>query len=117
MSARNPRAYGALLGLSGLFALGAVLTLLPNPGASWENVLGYRSLCAFAPIATALCALLAGATCVLRARLFGPRAGDRRSWAAPVAVGLVLLAVIAFSVPPYARAKAEAVSGASALAE
>ncbi len=35
-------AYVALLGLSGLFAVAAVLTLVPNPGASWENVLGYR---------------------------------------------------------------------------
>ncbi|MCK7577158.1 MAG: hypothetical protein MZV65_15850 [Chromatiales bacterium] len=35
------RLYGALLGLSGLFTLAAVLTLVPNPRASWENVLGY----------------------------------------------------------------------------
>lgn len=114
MASKNPGAYRALLGLSGLFAFAAVLTLVPHRGASWDNVLGYKSLCTFAPIATAICALLAGATCVVRARLVGPRAGDRRSWAAPIVVGIVLLAVIAFSAPAYAKAKADAVSSASA---
>ena len=106
-------AYGALLGLSGLFAIAALLTLIPNPGASWKNVLGYWSLCTFAPIATAICALLAGATCVVRARVFGPRAGAKRSWLAPLVVGLALLGIIAVSIPAYAAAKADAASGAS----
>lgn len=113
MASKNPGVYRALLGLSGLFALAAILTLVPHRGASWENILGYKSLCTFAPIATAICAFLAGATCVVRARLFGPRAGDKRGWAAPIVVGLILLAVIAFSTPAYGAAKAEAVSGAT----
>lgn len=117
MTSKNPGAYGALLGLSGLFAAAAVATLFPNPTASWENVLGYKSLCTFAPIATAICCILAGATCVIRARLFGPRAGDRRSWALPLVVGLALAAVVALSIPPYARAKADALSGATAQLE
>jgi len=108
-------AYAALLGLSGLMAVAAALTLLPAPGASWKNILGYRSLCTFAPISTAICALLAGASCTLRSRLFGPRRGERRSWAIPIAVGAALALAIAFSVPPYARAvsAADAGSGAS----
>jgi hypothetical protein len=105
--------YAPLLGLSALFALAAVGTLLPWPTASWENVLGYKSLCTFAPIATAICALLAGATCVIRARYFGPRRGERRSWAAPIAVCVSLALVIGFAVPPYAKAKVDARSGAS----
>lgn len=117
MKPRNPGAYAALLGLSGLFAAAALLTLLPHRGASWENILGYRSLCTFAPIATALCAALAGATCTIRARLFGPFAGDRRSWAAPIAVALLLAAVIALSAPRYVAAKADAGSAASQLSE
>ena len=69
MSARSyGSAYTALLALSGIFALGAVLTLIPNPGASWPNILGYKSLCTFAPGATLGCALLAAITCTLRAR-------------------------------------------------
>ncbi|MBL8965665.1 MAG: hypothetical protein JNG85_01580 [Spirochaetaceae bacterium] len=116
MASKNPGAYRALLGLSGLFAAAAILTLVPHKGASWENVLGYKSLCTFAPVATAICAFLAGITCVVRARLVGPRAGDKRGWAAPVVVGLVLLAVIALSAPAYVKAKAEAVSGATTVA-
>jgi hypothetical protein len=108
--------YGPLLALSGIFALAAVGTLLPWPGASWENVLGYKSLCTFSPIATAICALLAGATCVIRARLFGPRRGERRSWVAPVAVGVCLALVIGLSIPPYGKAKLDARSGASPVA-
>lgn len=114
MANKNPGAYGALLGMSGLFTAAAIATLVPNPGASWDNVLGYKSLCTFAPIASAICGLLAGATCVLRARLFGPRAGDRRSWALPIVVAAALAAAIALSIPPYAKAKADALSGATA---
>jgi len=105
--------YGFLLAVSGLFALAAVGTLLPWPGASWKNILGYKSLCTFAPIATALCSLLTAATCTIRARLFGPRRGEKRSWAAPIAVGIALALAVGFSVPPYARAKVDARSGAS----
>ncbi len=112
----NPAAYRALLALSGLFTLGAVLTLVPNPGASWENVLGYKSLCTFAPIATAVCAFLAGTTCVVRARRFGPRAGEKRSAAAPLIVAAVLAAVVALALPAYLSAKADVGTGASVSA-
>jgi hypothetical protein len=113
MPASHPKAYAALLGLSGLFAAAALATLIPNPGASWENVLGYRSLCTFTPLATALCGLLAGLSCVARARLFGPQAGYRKPWTLPIIVGALLLAVLAFSLPAYVDAKTEARSGAS----
>ena len=70
------RAYRPLLALSGLFALSGLLTLLPNPNASWPNILGYSSLCTFAPGASFACALLAALCCVARARLvrraYGP---------------------------------------------
>lgn len=117
MSVDKERFYGPLLGLSGFFALAAVITLLPRAGARWENILGYKSVCTFAPIATALCALLAGTTCVIRARIFGPRAGMKRSWRAPIFMGLMLAAVIAASVPAYTKAKADALSSASVQAE
>jgi hypothetical protein len=113
MEAKHKGAYGALLVLSGVFAAAAIATLMPNSGASWNNVLGYKSLCTFTPIATAICALLAGTTCVLRARIFGPQAGYRKPWTVPVIVGVILAVVIAVSVPPYAKAKADALSGAT----
>jgi hypothetical protein len=107
------RLYGPLLALSGLFSLAALGTLLLWPGASWKNILGYKSLCTFAPIATALCAFLAASTCTLRARFAGPRRGERRGWVAPIAVVLALALVVGFSVPPYVKAKVDARSGAS----
>lgn len=114
---KTAKGYGYLLGISSLFALGAALTLLPWPQASWNNILGYKSLCSFAPISTAVCALLAAATCAVRARLFGRRRGQKRSWAAPIIVALALVAVVGFSVAPYARAKADATSGATVSAQ
>lgn len=62
------RVYRPLLALSALFSLGAIITLLPNPKASWPNILGYSSICTFAPGATFACALLASLTCSMRAR-------------------------------------------------
>jgi hypothetical protein len=106
-------AYGALLAASGLFAASAVATLVPWAGARWPTILGYRALCSFAPISTALCAAAALAVCVIRSRLFGPRRGEERSWKAPLAVALVLAAVIAASAPFYAAAKGKAADAAS----
>lgn len=88
-------AYKGLLILSKLFALGAVLTLVPIPWASWPNILGYKSLCTFAPAATALCALLAGITCTVRSRVFSARKAQHRQrpWFIPALVFSILLAV------------------------
>ncbi|MDP3176765.1 MAG: hypothetical protein Q8M76_02595 [Spirochaetaceae bacterium] len=111
------RAYAALIGISGAFAAAAVATLIPNPMASWQNVLGYKSLCTFAPMATAACAFLAGVTCVARARLVGPRAGEKRPWTFPIVIGLLLAAVAVSALPAYVSAKEDAVSGASEAME
>ena len=109
-------AYTPLLVLSGIFALAAVLTLIPNPSASWPNIMGYKSLCTFAPGATLACALLAAITCTVRARLV-------RRIPSPVfvpVVAIVLLGVgLAISTLVWAGAKArygsdsDATSGAS----
>jgi len=65
----NTRLYGALLILTILLAVAGVLTLMPAAGASYPNVMGYNSLCTFAPAASLYCFLAAGITCVLRASL------------------------------------------------
>ncbi len=70
----NMKLYAGLLSLTILSAIGGVLTLLPVPGASYPNVLGYRSLCTFAPAATLFCFLIAGTSCVIRASLVKRRA-------------------------------------------
>jgi hypothetical protein len=86
------RAYGALLLLTLLATVGAVLTLIPASGASYQNLLGYRSLCTFAPAATLYCCAIAGASCVVR-RAVVKRKGFR---AVPSAiVSLLLVAAVA----------------------
>lgn len=65
----NKPLYGGLLLFSLLCTVGGILTLIPASGASYPNVLGYSSLCTFAPAATLYCFLAAGITCVLRASL------------------------------------------------
>ncbi len=67
-------AYGALIALSFIATIGGMLTLAPNAAASYPNVLGYRSLCTFAPAATLFCFAIAGISCVLRASLIKRRA-------------------------------------------
>lgn len=88
-------AYWSLVGLTLLFALAAVVTLLPHAGASKPNVLGYRSVCSFAPAASALCGLLAGLTCVLRNRLVSASAASARyqPLLLPIGVAILLIAV------------------------
>lgn len=109
----SKKSYSGMLALSGLFAAATVITLIPSSAAPWANILGYKSICSFAPISTAVCAFLAGASCTLRARLVGPRRGEKRSWVAPLAIALVLAAVVGLSIPAYRRAVADASSGAS----
>lgn len=98
-------AYKPLLGLSLLFTIAAILTLIPNPQASWPNLLGYRSICTFAPIASLACCFLAGLTCVIRARFFGPRRTEKRSWLGPIILGLVFVSLSLVFVPGYIEAK------------
>ncbi len=71
------------------------MTLLPNPAASKPNVLGYRSVCSFAPAASALCALLAAVTCTVRNRRVSVNAASARyqPLIAPVAASIALIAV------------------------
>jgi hypothetical protein len=115
MNKTKTKAYIAFLVLSSIFALAAAATLLPWPSARWANILGYKSLCPFAPISTMLCAILALITCTIRAHLFGPHRGEKRSWAVPIAVGIALILVIGISIPSYTSAKIDARSGASVL--
>jgi uncharacterized protein with FMN-binding domain len=88
-------AYWGLLALSLAFSILAAVTLIPNPNAAKPNVLGYRSVCSFAPAATALCGVLAGITCTIRNRVFSRRASSMRyrPLIVPGGVGIVLLAL------------------------
>ncbi len=107
------KVYLALLALSLVLGVATVLTLIPAAGASWPNILGYKSLCTFAPIATVIMALVTECVCVIRGRLFGPRRGVKRTWAVPVIVALALAGTLIFSVPAYVKAKTDASTSAS----
>jgi hypothetical protein len=74
------------------------LTLVPNPAASWPNILGYRSLCTFAPAATACCGLLAGITCLVRSRLVSVRAAQNR-FRPPFVAIVVFVLLLGIAVP------------------
>jgi uncharacterized protein with FMN-binding domain len=107
-SERQPPAYVALIGLSLVFSAAAIATLIPSAGASKPNVLGYRSVCTFAPAATALCGLLAGITCILRNRLVSARRAATRfqpPFAAVIVLG-VLIALAAVFGARYGAARA-----------
>lgn len=94
MNDRQPAAYYALIGLSLAFSVLALVTLVPNPNASKPNVLGYRSVCTYAPAATALCGILAGITCILRNRFVSARRASKR-FQPPFAAVVVLGGLIA----------------------
>ena len=113
--------YVALLAVSLVAAVGAILTLVPTGGASYPNVLGYQSFCTFAPAATLYCAFIAGVTCVLRASLVKRRAlyGKSTIKAAPLAIlGFILALAVASSVWFVAidSRYPDSASGATALA-
>jgi len=94
MEKNESPAYWATLALSLAFSILALVTLVPDSAAAKPNVLGYRSVCSFAPAATALCGVLAGITCTLRNRLLSRRASSMRyrPLIVPAGVGLILLA-------------------------
>lgn len=93
MTERQPLGYILLLGLTLCFSLAAIVTLLPRQAASKPNVFGYRSVCTYAPAATAVCGVLAGTTCVIRNRLVSRKRSATR-FRPPIAAALVGLALV-----------------------
>lgn len=94
MEKNESAVYWGMLALSLAFSILAAVTLIPIPAAAKPNVLGYRSVCSFAPAATALCGVLAGITCTIRNRMFSRRASSMRyrPLIIPGGVGILLLA-------------------------
>ena len=97
MRTHESKAYYLTLGLTIAFSVLAIVTMLPNPAASKPNVLGYRSVCSFAPAASALCGLLAGVTCTFRSRRLSKNASRARykPLVVPVGVAVILIAIAA----------------------
>jgi uncharacterized protein with FMN-binding domain len=108
MQQRESASYYGLLVLTISFSALAVVTLIPNPANPVPNGLGYRSVCGFAPAATALCGLLAAAACTLRNRLVSKKAASARYQPlfVPVGVAVFLLALTAVFGIRYGMARA-----------
>ena len=64
------KGYKWLLALTMLFTLAAIITLIPNAGASKDNLMGYHSICSAAPMSVLLLVICAGATCYFRTKYF-----------------------------------------------
>jgi hypothetical protein len=64
------KGYKWLLALTVLLTLSAVITLIPNPGASKDNMMGYHSICTGAPMSTLVLLVCAGITCAIRKKKF-----------------------------------------------
>ena len=60
------KGYKWLLALTILLTLSAIITLIPNPGASKDNMMGYHSICSAAPLSTLLLVVCTGITCFIR---------------------------------------------------
>jgi hypothetical protein len=92
------KTYIVLLIITILITLGGLLTLMPWPAASYENVFGYKSLCTFAPAATLFCFLIAGTICFIRSTFFKPQggtAGERFRRHAKRLIPLVVVLILA----------------------
>lgn len=88
--------YAFLLATTIVATTGGVVTLLPRAAASYPNIIGYRSVCTFAPAATLFCFAVAGVSCFLRAGLAKetsgtPRQRMNRHFRAVVPIALVVL--------------------------
>lgn len=64
------KGYWLLLGLTVVFTLLALLTIMPSDEASKICMIGYKAHCTFTPISTILCIIPAGITCFIRKRFF-----------------------------------------------
>jgi len=95
--------YRLLFLLTVLATLGGLLTLLPRAAATYPNLIGYLSLCTFAPAATFYCFLLAGLSCFIRATFVKDRSEDAhvklRSHGKSIAIlALILIPALVFTV-------------------
>ena len=94
--------YKLLLLFTIVATAGGVLTLFPRGTASYPNILGYRSLCTFAPAATFFCFFLAGTSCFIRAAFIKDQSGTKanrfsRHRRALIPLTLLLITALGFT--------------------
>jgi hypothetical protein len=116
----NTKLYGVLLVVTVALAIGGVITLVPVAGASFPNVIGYRSLCTFAPAASLYCFAAAGLTCVMRSSLVKRAAhngGKPVFRVVPIVVVLIVLCLAVLSHLWIVDVKAVYLDGITAVTE
>ncbi len=86
--------YKILLVLTFLAAVGGIITLLPNGNASYPNILGYKSVCTFAPAASFFCFFIAGSICFIRSTFIKDGSGTQKERFRKHAARLIPLAII-----------------------
>jgi uncharacterized protein with FMN-binding domain len=104
MSRKN--LYTLLLGISAVLSVLAVITLLPNPGISRQNLLGYKSVCPFSPAGTLILCWITSIVCTFRARV----KDDKKNKEKPVILiilSVIFVSGILFYSVQYAKIKAD----------
>lgn len=86
--------YKILLIVTVVATIGGILTLIPAHNASYPNILGYKSLCTFAPAATFFCFFIAGGLCFIRSTFIKDTSGGRKERTRRHAKRLVPVAVV-----------------------
>lgn len=93
--------YKLLLLLTIVATAGGILTLMPRSAASYPNLIGYSSLCTYAPAATFFCFFIAGFTCFIRSTFIKDQSGSnrdrfKRHAKRLIPLGIVLVAALMF---------------------
>lgn len=93
--------YKLLLLLTIVATTGGILTLMPRAGASYPNLIGYNSLCTYAPAATLYCFFIAGFSCFIRSTFIKDQSGSKgerfkRHLKRTIPLGIILVAALIF---------------------
>ena len=99
----NKPVYFSSLSITILATLGGFITLLPRAAASYPNILGYSSVCTFAPAASLYCFFIAGLSCFIRSVFFKYETGSagvrlKKHARSVIPLGLVLLLALGSTV-------------------
>jgi hypothetical protein len=96
-SKMNKALYYIFLILSPLLVILGLAALIPNPEASWENVLGYKAICTLSPASTLFCFSLAGLFCFIRSTFIKDKEGKAISRFKKHAKSLIPVILLFFS--------------------
>lgn len=93
--------YKLLLLLTIVATIGGILTMIPRSAASYPNLIGYSSICTFAPAATLYCFFIAGFTCFIRSTFIKDQSGSggerlKRHLKRAIPLGILLVAALIF---------------------